>query len=87
LWQSLNFITARDLAQFAARADLRLTFERGVLAATVARLATDPAFARRQGTVGRIARTLARAGFLDWISAVPPTWQTPMVFTLERCSH
>lgn len=84
LWQSLNFITAGDVARFARRAGLDLHFRPGALADIVERLAVDPALARRQGLAGRIVRLIARAGGVGWMRALPPAWLTPMVFELKR---
>ena len=83
LWQSLNFITAGDIARFAARHDLTLRFRRDVLTDAIERLARDPAFARRQGWAGRAAAALGRTGAHRWLRALPPTWLTPMVFELS----
>jgi len=84
LWQSLNFITAGDIARFADRAGLDLAFRPGVLADAIDRLAHDPAFARRQGWAGRVAAALGKAGAGRVLRAVPPSWLTPMVFELRR---
>jgi SAM-dependent methyltransferase len=84
LWQSLNWITARDVTRFAERHQLDLTLRAGVLGEAVARLRTDPAFARRQGLTGKVAAGLARTGALNWLGSLPPAWVTPMVFELSR---
>jgi hypothetical protein len=84
LWQSLNFVTAGDLRRFARRHGLAVEFQRGVLADVIARLATDEAFARRQGWAGRAARGLARAKVLGLVNRIPPTWLTPMVAVFAR---
>jgi SAM-dependent methyltransferase len=81
VWPTLNFITAGDLARFARRAGLVLELEPGVMTSAVARLDDDPAFARRQGWAGRLARAVARTGVL---SLIPASWQTPMVAHLHR---
>jgi 2-polyprenyl-3-methyl-5-hydroxy-6-metoxy-1,4-benzoquinol methylase len=84
LWQSLNFITAGDIARFAARHNLHVQFRAGVFADAIERLANDPAFARRQGWAGRTAAALGRTGALRLLRALPATWLTPMVFEVHR---
>lgn len=84
LWQSLNFITAGDVARFAARHDLDVHFRPGVFADAIERLVQDPAFARRHGWAGRTAAALGRTGALRLLRALPATWLTPMVFELRR---
>lgn len=81
VWATLNFVTAGDLARFARRAGLELELVPGVLADAILRLATDPAFARRQGWAGRLAAAVGRTGLL---ARIPASWQTPMVAIFRR---
>lgn len=83
VWPTLNFVTAGDLRRFAARAGLTFALVPGVLADAIARLTADPAFARRQGMAGRVARLALRLGLVD---VVPAAWQTPMVAVFTRAS-
>jgi SAM-dependent methyltransferase len=84
LWQSLNFVTARDLRTFARRHGLTVRFMPGVLGDLLARLDTDQAFANRQGWAGRVAHALGRVGVLGAVNRLPPTWLTPMVTVFEK---
>lgn len=81
MWPTLNFITAGDLVRFARRTGLTCAFVPGILSDAVARLARDPAFARRQRRIAVVARAVERTGLLAWL---PPSWQTPMVAIITR---
>lgn len=84
LWRSLNFITAGDVRRAARRNRLAVHFEAGVLSAAVARLARDPAFARRQGWAGRLAAAVGRADRFSLLERLPGSWLTPMIIVLRR---
>jgi hypothetical protein len=57
LWQSINFVTARDVRRVAASHGATVTFERGLLADPIDRL-REPEFVARHRTLGRLARVL-----------------------------
>ncbi len=85
VWQSLNWITARDINRFARRHNLGLAFSRGETAAALDRLRRDPAFARRQrGPVVATLRALDAVGLARLLDRLPATWLTPMTFTAQR---
>lgn len=81
IWRTLNFITAGDLRRFARRHRLDLALEPGVLGDAIARIGEDPAFARRQGGVARVAKLVERTGL---VAALPAAWVTPMVAIVVR---
>ncbi|MBK7074853.1 MAG: class I SAM-dependent methyltransferase [Myxococcales bacterium] len=81
IWRTLNFITAGDLRRSARRHGLELTLEPGVLGEAIARIGEDPAFARRQGGVARVAQLVERTGLA---AALPAAWVTPMVAIVVR---
>jgi SAM-dependent methyltransferase len=84
-WDSLNWITAGDVKRFARRHAFSARFQPGELAAAVERLRNDNAFARRQrGLVAVAAPILDRLGLLGVLGRLPPSFSTPMTFTLTR---
>jgi SAM-dependent methyltransferase len=88
VWESLNWITARDIRRFAGRYGLRVEFRTGELARALKRLEQDPAFARRQrGPVVGALRLVNRLGLAKPLSRIPPAWMTPMTFTITRPSE
>lgn len=83
LWESLNWITARDVERFAARHGLHVRFRQGEFAASLERLRHDPAFAHRQrGPVVGAVRLLDRVRVTRLLARAPATWLTPMTFTV-----
>lgn len=84
VWPTLNWVTAADIRQFANRHGFELRFLPGRLAAALDRLASDPAFARRQQTVARLATV---PGVAKAVRMLPPTWATPMTFELVSPSQ
>jgi SAM-dependent methyltransferase len=84
VWATLNWVTAGDIRNFAKRHGLVLRFRPGQLARTLERLSYDPAFARRQRTVARVA---AVPGVAKAARLLPTTWSTPMTFELEKPEH
>lgn len=81
IWRTLNFITAGDLRRFARRHQLDLALEPGVLGAAIDRISEDPAFARRQGGVARVAKLVGRTGLA---ASLPAALVTPMVAIVAR---
>lgn len=85
VWDGLNFIGAGRLARIAFREGLSVTFHRGVMAATFARLQDDPVFrARHDGLAGQLAGWAVRGPLSGLIGAVPPQWASPMAVTLGK---
>ena len=83
VWETLNWVTAGDIRDFARRHNLALEFRSGQLSATLDRLSYDLAFARRQQTLARIA---AIPGVKMGLRVLPTTWSTPMTFELLKPS-
>jgi SAM-dependent methyltransferase len=81
VWATLNWVTVSDIRRFAKRHGLVLRFRPGQLAETLERLSYDPAFARRQQTIARLAAlpAVAKAAGL-----LPTTWSTPMTFEVVK---
>ena len=84
IWDSLNFISHRQVRDFAARHDCRLHFRRGLIYQALARLQSDPVFRRRHpGAVSLAADALARTGLLKLLRFLPTALSTPMVFEIS----
>jgi SAM-dependent methyltransferase len=81
VWETLNWVTVGDIRRFARRHDLALSFRPGQLSRTLRRLDYDPAFARRQQTLARIARL---PGVTRALRLLPTLWSTPMTFDLAK---
>lgn len=85
VWQSLNWITARDIRRSARQHNLTVTFYGGELTAAMDRLRHDSAFARRQrGPVVGMLRALDAVGVARLLARLPATWITPMTFTMKH---
>jgi len=82
LWESLNFVTARQVRRWASQAGLRIRFDRGVLAEALERFSNDPVFAERHGRLGAGVRILHRLGLVGLIRRFPATVVSPMRFTV-----
>jgi SAM-dependent methyltransferase len=84
-WDSLNWISAGDVEQFARRHGLALHFRSGEPAAALDRLRHDAAFARRQrGPIVAALRCLGASGLARLLTRLPPAWLTPMTFDVKR---
>lgn len=85
LWDELNFITASDVKRLCAANGLEVRFERGLLAASLKRLAVDAEFRARQGAFGQVVgRIIALLHLHPLIERLPGEWATPMVFTAQK---
>lgn len=82
LWESLNFIHYGQVTRAAKRLHLHYQFEHGTLATHIDRLFHDPIFRQRHRLVYFIASVLQRLGGIALIRRLPPSWNTPMTFTL-----
>ena len=81
LWESLNFVTARQVRRWARRASTEVRFDRGVLAEAVERFLADPVFAERHAGLGRVVRLLQRLGVVPLLRRLPAGLMSPMRFT------
>jgi len=82
LWESLNFVTARQVRRWARRASVEVRFDRGVLAEAVERFLADPVFAERHAGLGRVVRLLQRLGVVPLLRGLPARIVSPMRFTV-----
>lgn len=86
LWQSLNFISVPALRRHCRRRGHALRFDGSVLPDMLARLDTDPEFARRQVAIAGIARLLDRIGVVALLHRLPAAASPYMKAVLARRS-
>jgi len=85
IWESLNFICARDIKLFCASSSLRCRFEKGLLFKALKRIDEDAVFrSRHSGAVASIANLLKTSGLLHLFRFIPPALATPMVIEIFR---
>jgi 2-polyprenyl-3-methyl-5-hydroxy-6-metoxy-1,4-benzoquinol methylase len=85
LWQSLNFITATDLVDYAKRFGLTIRFKDGAMGDALERLLMEPEFAARQPkALAQIAGVMRMARLNKLIKKLPATWVTPMTVMMRR---
>jgi SAM-dependent methyltransferase len=84
LWESLNFITARQVGRWASRAGVDARFDRGVLAEALDRFMSDSVFAERHRGLGTAARLLQRFGLVGLVRRFPARYGSPMRFTVRK---
>ncbi len=83
LWESLNFVTAREVRAIARRADISVTFVPGVMARAARRVESDASFRERQGVAGRLAALAMAIRPGRWLlERWPAKLSTPMVFIM-----
>ena len=87
LWESLNFVTARQVRRWARRASAEVRFDRGVLAEAVERFLADPVFAERHAGLGRVVRLLQRLGVVPLLRRLPAGLVSPMRFTVAASAR
>jgi 2-polyprenyl-3-methyl-5-hydroxy-6-metoxy-1,4-benzoquinol methylase len=85
LWRSLNFITARDLRDYAKRCRLTISFQRRALGEALERLCAEPEFAARHPRfLYHSARFMKASGLIGVLNQLPAEWATPMTTLLRR---
>jgi 2-polyprenyl-3-methyl-5-hydroxy-6-metoxy-1,4-benzoquinol methylase len=85
LWRSLNWVTLKGVRQWADGHDYSIEFEAGRLADALERLSTDEQFANRHSRLlGVVARTARRLGVFSVLRKMPPSWTSPMIFTVRH---
>ncbi|MEM7058124.1 MAG: class I SAM-dependent methyltransferase [Pseudomonadota bacterium] len=88
IWDSVNFVTAGRITRLSQSTGLKTNFRRGVMAAFMDRLQSDPIFRDRQPKL--IAGLTRIPGVVSGLAAlmrlIPPGLATPMVFTQTHAS-
>lgn len=84
VWESLNFITYRDVRRAGARHGCRIEFERGLMASSFERIGSDPTFQQRHGLFVAIYRIIQKLRLLPLLRKIPGQFGSPMTFRLSR---
>lgn len=85
IWDSLNFITVRNLRLHCNKNKLTCCFERELLYLALKRIDDDPLFEQRhQGVVATLAKLLLRSGLARLLRYIPPAMATPMVVIIGK---
>jgi len=85
IWNSLNFITCRELGSHCNSLGLNCHFEKALLYKALKRIDNDPLFEKRhKGAVATIARLIMRSGLGRLIRHIPPCLATPMVVEISK---
>ena len=82
VWNSLNFVTARQIRQWSTDLGLTTRFRSGALATSVERLGTDTEFRDRHRALAFVGQALVTIRATDVLRRLPATWSTPMDFIM-----
>ena len=83
LWESLNFVTARQVRRWARGAGVEVRFDPGVLAEAVERFLADAVFAERHSGLSSVVRVLQQLGAVPLLRRLPAGAVSPMRFTVS----
>ncbi len=86
MWQSLNFVTAKQIQRYAKEHSFEVVFKRGMMARSIQRLRDDPQFLQRHRLVGRVTQNFCGVGVLKLVAKLPIRFATPMDFLVYRSS-
>jgi len=85
IWDSLNFITCRQIRCFCKDNHLACDFEKELLYRAFMRILDDPVFKERhQGFIASLAAVLIKSPLRHLIRRIPATFATPMIFTISK---
>lgn len=84
LWESLNFVRAKDITAIAATFGLGVGFRSGLLARSIRRLRIDDEFRARHQLIGSLAAVAERLRLVKLLARLPPSLSTPMDMLLFR---
>jgi 2-polyprenyl-3-methyl-5-hydroxy-6-metoxy-1,4-benzoquinol methylase len=85
IWNSLNFITCRQIRCFCRKYQLACDFEKELLYRACMRILDDPVFKERhQGFIARLAALIIKSPLRHLIRRIPATFATPMIFTISK---
>lgn len=85
IWDSLNFISARDVRVFCRQHGLHCRFEKALLYKAMKRLNDDPLFRQRhQGLAMKVAAWVMASGLGECLRYLPPAMSTPMIFAIRK---
>ena len=85
IWESLNFITCREIKSHCNRSNLTFRFRSELLYKAIKRINDDVVFRERhQGLVATLASLIMKSGLGALIRRIPPALSTPMIVEISR---
>jgi len=85
IWDSLNFITCRQIKHFCRTQNLTCDFEKSLLYKAFERVHEDPVFQKRhQGIISAVANLAVKTPFRQLIRNIPASLSTPMIFEIRH---
>ena len=82
VWNSLNFVTARQIRQWSTELGLTTQFRSGALATSIERLGTDAEFRARHRALATVGKALVTMRATAALRRLPASWSTPMDFIM-----
>jgi len=87
IWESLNFITCREIKLHCNKENLNYRFRSELLYEAIKRINDDEVFKKRhQGMVATLASFIMKSGLGALIRRIPPTLSTPMIVEINGSS-
>lgn len=84
IWNSLNFITCREIQNFCNSQGLVCNFRKELLYLAFKRINDDPLFRQRhQGLVSNIASFIIQTGLGGFLKYIPPALATPIIMEIS----
>lgn len=80
LWSSLNFVKLRQVRRAAVSLNLKLNTNNQIVSDLIKRLSYDEEFAKRQRTVGKIAKVLDLLGVIKLLKLYPLNLIQPYMY-------
>lgn len=85
IWNSLNFITCRQVKNFCHAQNLLCRFEKELLIKAFQRVHEDPVFQKRhQGLISIVANLAVKTPFKELLKNIPAGLSTPMIFEIRH---
>lgn len=84
LWNTIYFLTARDVRRLARKNRLDLSFDREHLLKTFQRLDVEENFRKKHWLLNILFQFLKKVGATKIFLAYPPMLSTPMMFTCKK---
>lgn len=88
IWNSLNFITYREIKSFCKAAELDCTFKKELLYLAFKRIGEDPLFKQRhKGLAATLASFMLTTGVINLLKYIPPACATPLIVEIKTSKN
>ena len=84
LWNTINFVRAKDITLIARRNNLKLEFDKNHFVNTFERFDYEPEFRKKHPILHRIYMIAKVFGFKAFLKNFPAQLSTPMLFILSK---